>query len=94
MIKKDYFSSCPSQTETEKNDNYRQISNHFLDTWREKGFGAGHTRINVFRHLPPKWFVRIDYIFHTPHLQTYRTEIGPWCGHSDHRPVIAEIGFK
>lgn len=78
---------------TPQNDAYKIMRTGLDDAWTKQGFGLGHTRQNLFKDIPPKWFVRIDYIFHSPDLQTISAEIGPWDGSSDHRPVIAEIGL-
>ena len=79
---------------TEKNEAYQLMTSQMFDTWREKGLGLGNTRINLVDYLPPKWLVRIDYVFHSQELETNTVEIGPWDGHSDHRPVVAELTLK
>jgi len=35
---------------------------------------------------------RIDYVFHSPDLLAFSTAVGDYSG-SDHRPVIARLGF-
>jgi endonuclease/exonuclease/phosphatase (EEP) superfamily protein YafD len=35
------------------------------------------------------WLARIDYIFHTPGLQTIAARQAPYDGASDHRGVVA-----
>lgn len=79
---------------TPQNDAYRIITTNLQDSWKEAGFGTGHTKTNPFGSFPPKWLARIDYIFHTPDMQAIHAEIGPWDGYSDHRPVLVEIGLK
>ena len=79
---------------TPHNDAYKIMRSELEDAWVERGFGLGHTRQNLIADIPPKWLVRIDYVFHSPDLQTISAEIGPWDGSSDHRPVVAEIGLK
>ena len=79
---------------TAQNDAYRIITTAFSDVWKEKGYGLGHTKTNPLETLPPQWLARIDYIFHSSDLYTLSAEIGPWDTYSDHRPVIAEIGFR
>lgn len=79
---------------TEKNEAYQLMTSQMLDAWREKGLGLGNTRINFVDYLPPKWLVRIDYIFHSQELEPNTIEIGPWDESSDHRPVVAELSLK
>lgn len=61
---------------------YRTIRGQYADAFVDKGHGYGYT----YKHLYK--LMRIDYIFHSPHLETlsYNTPDAPW---SDHRPVVA-----
>lgn len=86
---------------TDQNRAYRLLRTVLRDAWREAGFGLGHTFPGADAYgtgrphlgfLPlPRWLARIDYIFHSPDLRTLDARIGPWDGHSDHRPVIARL---
>jgi vancomycin resistance protein VanJ len=77
------------------------------DAWREAGWGFGHTfpgaddsttpgssRPRFFGIPVPRWLVRIDYIFHSDDLDAVDAELGSFDGHSDHRPVVAELKLK
>lgn len=83
---------------------YGTITGVLRDSWREAGWGFGHTfpgadspggsRPKIAGFPVPMWLVRIDHIFHSPDLIARAARIGPHDGVSDHRPVIAEISFK
>jgi len=69
---------------------YPALMRRLLDAHREAGWGMGFTYTR-FRGLKlPMW--RIDYVLHTPDLAAVRTTVGEYGG-SDHRPVLAELGF-
>ena len=85
----------------EQSEAYRIATRTLIDSWREAGWGFGHTfpapdgsggsRIFVAGMPLPTWLVRIDYIFHSQHWCALSTRLGPWDGYSDHRPVISEL---
>ncbi len=86
---------------TDQSRAYRLLRGALRDAWREAGFGIGHTFPGTngsgsgpphlgARQLP-SWLARIDYVFHSPNLQTLEVRIGPWDGGSDHRPVLARL---
>lgn len=80
---------------------YRIVTQQLHDAWHECGHGLGHTfpgghhqrgsRPKLFGRAVPPWLIRIDYIFHSAGLRACSAHIGPWDGHSDHRPVVAEL---
>jgi endonuclease/exonuclease/phosphatase (EEP) superfamily protein YafD len=84
---------------TPLNDSYRIITGRLVDSWKEAGFGLGHTfpgsdvpgssRPSFWGVPAPMWLARIDYIFHTPDLQTVDAHLAPYDGASDHRGVVA-----
>ncbi len=86
---------------TDQNTSYRIIASELRDTWREAGWGLGHTfpstNLNAMplpslaNTSPFMWLVRIDYIFHSSHWRAVSADLGNWDGQSDHRPVIAEL---
>jgi endonuclease/exonuclease/phosphatase (EEP) superfamily protein YafD len=89
------------------NDSHGILTEHLYDAWREAGSGLGNTFPGVSRQDTPhssrpdpfgidvpKWLIRIDYIFCTYDWQPIDARIGPWDGHSDHRPVIAELALR
>lgn len=79
------------------------LTSKLHDSWREAGFGFGHTfpggnnpqnsRLEIAGIAAPEWLVRIDYVFHSDELQALTARIGPWDGNSDHRPIIAELAL-
>jgi vancomycin resistance protein VanJ len=81
---------------------YGIVSRVLVDSWREAGWGLGHTfpgaaspgssRLSI-AGVPviPMWMVRIDYVFHSRHWRAVSAEIGPWDGVSDHRPIVAKL---
>ena len=86
---------------TDLSDAYKLVTDVLLDSWREAGFGFGHTTPGCdraggsrphFYGIPvPRWLVRIDYIFHSNHFATVETRLAQFDGVSDHRGVIAEL---
>jgi vancomycin resistance protein VanJ len=89
---------------TDQSVAYATLASVLADSWREVGWGPGHTfpgadspgssRHRVVGILIPKWLIRIDYIFHSPQWRAREARIGPWDGVSDHRPVVARLGLK
>jgi endonuclease/exonuclease/phosphatase (EEP) superfamily protein YafD len=90
---------------TDQSCAYRIITNQLQDSWREAGWGFGHTfpgglsspaipRIEIAGHLIPMWVVRIDYIFHSDEWRAVKARLGKWDQVSDHRPVIATLELR
>lgn len=69
--------------------NYRLLSTFLTDSFRESGWGLGHTGSPI---APGIYFTRIDYIWHSADLTATRTTIGT-AGGSDHIPLTAELHF-
>lgn len=89
---------------TSLSDAYKIIVNAgLLDSWKEAGFGFGHTfpgsnipgssRPVVFGIPSPQWMVRIDYIFHSNHWHVESAHIAPFDQVSDHRAVTAFLDW-
>lgn len=80
----------------DRNAAYGIISRDLVDAWRAAGRGLGNTFPGFNSKVPgmPMWLVRIDYIFHSDDWQTLSIRIGPWDGHSDHRPVVARVALS
>lgn len=86
---------------TDQNQVYQIMTRVFRDSWREAGWGLGHTwpaldpvsqsHIAIAGVPLPTFLVRIDYIFHSRHWRATSAAIGPWDGQSDHRPVIVRL---
>jgi vancomycin resistance protein VanJ len=74
---------------------YLTLSTHLVDTFREAGWGLGHTFPATGGHfwgLPyPSRLVRIDYIFHSDEWKAEAAWVGEWDGSSDHHPVVAQL---
>jgi endonuclease/exonuclease/phosphatase (EEP) superfamily protein YafD len=83
---------------------YDIVTTSLQDAWRQAGWGLGQTfpgaasqgssRLSIMGVPVPMWLVRIDYVFHSAHVQALNTWIGPWDGASDHRPVMAELVLR
>lgn len=76
---------------SDRQDQYGELREYLLDVHRKRGWGLGFTRTNYPELGLPTW--RIDYIFYSPELIALTAEVGDFAG-SDHRPVIARIGFS
>jgi endonuclease/exonuclease/phosphatase (EEP) superfamily protein YafD len=80
---------------------YRTLTSALGDSWREAGWGFGGTfpggtvtfgtPAGVTEVAVPMWVTRIDYVFHSRDWVAVSSQIGPWDGYSDHRPVIATL---
>jgi endonuclease/exonuclease/phosphatase (EEP) superfamily protein YafD len=92
---------CDCNT-ADQNDAYRLIATAWHDSWREAGIGWGQTfpgtdssghsmRLVLHGFTILRWLVRIDYVWHSSHWRAVEAWIGPWDGHSDHRPTIARL---
>lgn len=75
---------------SDRQDQYGELREYLLDVHHERGWGLGFTRTNYPQIGLPTW--RIDYIFYSPEMKALTAEVGEFAG-SDHRPVIARIGF-
>lgn len=85
---------------TERSNAYRILRQDLDDAWREAGFGLGSTfpggpeSPTPFDLRLPQWLIRIDYVFHSDAFVAKRAWIGEWEGASDHRPVVAVLGWR
>lgn len=86
---------------TPLNDAYRILTTGFSDSWKEVGFGLGHTfpgsdhpegsRPGIAGIYVPKWLARIDYVLYTPDWQAVSVRTARFDGLSDHRGVVAAL---
>jgi vancomycin resistance protein VanJ len=86
---------------TDLSDAYKLVTDVLIDSWREAGFGFGHTtpgcdraggsRPHFYGVAVPRWLVRIDYVFHSTHFAAVETRLAQFDGVSDHRGVIAKF---
>ena len=89
---------------TDQSHAYRIMTSQLCDSWREAGWGLGHTfpggpspdlpRPMLTGHPVPMWVVRIDYIFHSDDWEALEARLGVWDRVSDHRPVIAVLELQ
>lgn len=90
---------------TDQSENYNIIADHLTDAHAVAGQGLGLTYPDPgalytlfpatkgkLQWLPPLF--RIDYIFVSDHWQVQDTLVITSAGGSDHRPLIATIGFR
>lgn len=71
------------------------------DAWRAAGIGLGGTfpgstvsgssRWKIGPWYVPKWLLRIDYVFVSPHWEVRSAQVAQFDGVSDHRGVVAEL---
>jgi endonuclease/exonuclease/phosphatase (EEP) superfamily protein YafD len=81
---------------TDQSTTYTLVTGVLKDSWREAGWGVGHTFPGApspdLNGIPiPMWLVRIDYVFHSHHWQATSAWIGPWDGASNHRPIVTKL---
>lgn len=79
---------------TDQSADYRKLIAEYSDSFREVGIGLGQTfpdysSRNIFSLLP--LMIRIDYIWHSEHLQATSAEVWHSSAGSDHRPLIANL---
>jgi endonuclease/exonuclease/phosphatase family metal-dependent hydrolase len=78
-----------------RSDSYRLLAHAgLIDTFRAVGVGRGLTFPTRYQYapLPLPRFMRIDYIWATPHFVPVASYVGPHVG-SDHLPVISQLAL-
>jgi endonuclease/exonuclease/phosphatase (EEP) superfamily protein YafD len=89
---------------TPSNEPYRAMSTVLVDSWREAGWGLGHTFPGAAtpggsrptrrgRPIVPMWLVRIDYVWHSQHFVAVEATTGPFDEQSDHRPLVVTLAL-
>jgi len=77
---------------------YHTLSTHLADSFREAGWGLGHTfpaRGGRTWGIPhPGQLVRIDHIFHSDDWRAEIAWVGEWDGAADHLPVVARLSLS
>ncbi len=76
---------------TDQEEEYKLLTHMLQDAHRECGWGMGFSFARFPRSGLALW--RIDYVLHSADFVCLQTEMGHFAG-SDHRPVIAELGWK
>jgi endonuclease/exonuclease/phosphatase (EEP) superfamily protein YafD len=82
-------------------DAYQIITSELEDSFRQAGFGLGHTfpgsnipesdRPQIAGWYVPTWLTRIDYVFHSHDWETISSRTARIDGVSDHRGVLSVI---
>lgn len=73
---------------------YARFREHGLvDAFEQAGTGPGFTLPKRWKNIPLLPLARVDYIWHTQHLQPVRSWIGQPTG-SDHLPVLARLQWQ
>lgn len=80
---------------------YRILTGALSDSYREAGFGLGHTfpgsdipesdRPHFGGWYVPQWLARIDYVFHSAEWEVVTARVARFDGVSDHRGVVAVL---
>lgn len=76
---------------------YAAITAFLQDSFRQAGFGLGRTFPNNFRLAGvrlPFPLLRIDYVFHSSHLETTAATVNCFEGQSDHCAVLTVLSAK
>jgi endonuclease/exonuclease/phosphatase (EEP) superfamily protein YafD len=76
---------------TDQQGSYRALATRLHDAHRESGWGMGFTYSSFPGIGPSQW--RVDYVLHSSELVALNARVGDHGG-SDHRPVIAQLGFR
>lgn len=80
----------------DQSSDYQKLTNLLVDTYKNVGFGFGFTwpanRTPFMNIRPAIPFTRIDYIFHSPSIQSNLAKVLQETG-SDHKPVIADLNL-
>ncbi|MCC6179756.1 MAG: endonuclease/exonuclease/phosphatase family protein [Chloroflexi bacterium] len=75
---------------------YGLMTGAMRDSFREAGWGLGHSYPTTLRSLRSGLSVpllRIDYVFHSDALVATSARVGPGGG-SDHLPVVSDLAFR
>lgn len=64
-----------------------------IDAFENAGSGPGFTLPKRWKNIPLLPMARVDYIWHTDHMQPLDSWIGPATG-SDHLPVLARLRWQ
>jgi vancomycin resistance protein VanJ len=74
---------------TDTSQAYAQLTTFLSDSFREAGWGFGHSS---FSRRAPFLAQRLDYIWHSDGLTAIEAVVGP-DGGSDHRPVVVRLAL-
>jgi len=76
---------------TDQAEEHRLLTQTLQDVHRECGWGMGFSLARLPSTGLALW--RIDYVLHSHEFVCLRTKVGDFAG-SDHRPVIADLGWR
>jgi vancomycin resistance protein VanJ len=83
---------------SEFSDAYRCVAQRLGDSYREVGWGTGHTwPAQQTKHIPSRWLqvlapvTRIDYVFHSRHWDAVEAQVLKMDTGSDHRPIVVTL---
>ena len=76
---------------TDQQNGYKELTQNLRDAHKESGWGLDFTFSRFPQIGVPMW--RIDYVFYSPDMTALSTTVGDYGG-SDHKPVIAKLGFR
>lgn len=71
---------------------YGAVSEHFTDSYRAVGYGAGMT-YPACGLGPLPALIRLDYVFHSAHFASLSSEVRDACGVSDHHAVLTYLAL-
>jgi vancomycin resistance protein VanJ len=75
---------------TDQQNGYKSLTQNLQDAHKESGWGLDFTFTRFPQIGTPMW--RIDYVLYSPDMTALSTTVGEYGG-SDHKPVIAKLGF-
>jgi vancomycin resistance protein VanJ len=81
---------------SDQSNAYHTMDHGLIDSFREAGRGLGLTFpagsfLSVHRWVR---LIRIDYVWHNGFFTAHEARVGSDSGSSDHRPVMARLGWK
>jgi endonuclease/exonuclease/phosphatase (EEP) superfamily protein YafD len=82
--------------QTEWSASYAQLTTVLRDSFREVGWGFGHTypsAIGSGTWDVPLPLLRLDYVFHSPEISALGAHVGP-AADSYHLPVVADLQVR
>lgn len=73
---------------------YQQFSSFAKDSFREAGWGFGHTKLVQIGTLSAAVGQQLDFIWHSDQLRAIATTVQPDNGGSDHLPIVAKLQLR
>jgi vancomycin resistance protein VanJ len=79
---------------TDSSEAYQKLATFAQDSFRDRGWGLGHTIPVKIGSLSVAAGQRLDYIWHSDEFVTQEAWVGHDAGSSDHFPVLAKLVLK